>query len=88
MVDLDNYMQGNKPFTENDPHEVAVSNYEAKVQALKPDPKNKPENPQKHREMIRNGVMQSLRWVDTFEPNSNANATAHEIEKAKVAAAE
>ena len=31
MVDLDNYMQGNKPFTENDPHEVAVSNYEAKV---------------------------------------------------------
>ena len=72
LTDVDNYMRGNVPFTQSgitDPM-VRLTNF-SKMEDLI-DPKADEALTSKTREKIDNQIKEGLRWLDSYEPNSNA----------------
>ena len=86
LVDLDNYMQGNVPFTQigfKDPQE-RLKHFK-KLDIKERDRREPLTGPV--REKLENQINEGLRWLDTFEPNSNAQIGLENASKTIDAAA-
>ena len=72
LVDVDNYMKGNPPFTQHGytDHAERLPDF-VRVEEEFGDDWDREALPKESQESLEQAIAEGLRWLDTYEPNSN-----------------
>ena len=74
LVDIDNYMEGNKHFTKLGGKNAHKINQQKLDKFYRKEPHDMdPEEEARYKKAITRGMRQHLKWLDTYETNSNAD---------------